>query len=107
MLHTNHPLTDAPAMPEPEAARVNSVTRLKSLVARLATGEVDLAAVQGALCARDDAAHPVCRPRNAEGFLIGFTTGSMIAAVEPGRVEVWASAGPPDERGYHRYDLAA
>ena len=106
VLHTNHPLSDAPAAPKSESARVNSVTRLKSLVARLQSGEPGLAEVQSALCAQDDPDHPVCRPRNAEGFLIGFTTGSMIAAVEPGRADVWASAGPPRERGYHRYALA-
>jgi isopenicillin-N N-acyltransferase-like protein len=106
VLHTNHPLSDVPATPETESARVNSVTRLKSLVGRLQSGEPGLAEVQGALCAEDDARHPVCRPRNAEGLLIGFTTGSMIAAVEPGRVDVWTSAGPPRERGYHRYALA-
>jgi isopenicillin-N N-acyltransferase-like protein len=106
VLHTNHPLSDAPAAPEAESARVNSVVRLKSLVARLQSGEPGLAEVQGALCAEDDPLHPVCRPRNAEGLLIGFTTGSLIAAVEPGRVDVWVSAGPPRERGYHRYTLA-
>jgi hypothetical protein len=107
VLHTNHPLSDAPAAPEPESARVNSVTRLKSLVERLQAGEPGLAEVQGALCAEDDPVHPVCRPHNAEGLLIGFTTGSMIAAVAPDGVDVWASAGPPRERGYHRYALAS
>jgi isopenicillin-N N-acyltransferase-like protein len=106
VLHTNHPLSDAPAAPEPESARVNSVTRLKSLVARLQSGEPGLAEVQQALCAEDDPLHPVCRPRDATGSLIGFTTGSMIAAVAPDSVEVWASPGPPHQRGYHRYALA-
>jgi isopenicillin-N N-acyltransferase like protein len=106
VLHTNHPLSAAPAAPEPESARVNSVTRLKSLVARLQAGEPGLADVKDALCAEDDPIHPVCRRRNAGGSPIGFTTGSMIAAVAPDGVEVWASAGPPRERGYRRYAVS-
>jgi hypothetical protein len=107
VLHTNHPLSDAPASPEPESARVNSVTRLKSLVARLEAGEPNLSELQGALSAEDDPVHPVCRARDAANSLIGFTTGSMIAAVAPGRVDVWASPGPPRARGYLHYDLSA
>jgi len=106
VLHTNHPLSDAPAAMEPPAARENSVARLRSLTERLGAGEPGLADVQAALSARDDPRHPVCRPHTPSSGLIGFTTGSMISALSPGGVEVWASAGPPSERGYERFAFA-
>src|SRR5579864_3546916 len=73
VLHTNHPLSDAPATAEPESARINSVTRLASLVGRLGAGDVDLATAQAALCAKDDPVHPVSRPRTPGSGPIGFT----------------------------------
>ncbi len=102
VLHTNHPLTDAPATPEPPTARENSVARLASLQARLGAGRPGLAQIQAALSSCDDARHPVCRA----GGAVGFTTGSMISAISPDRVEVWVSAGPPDVSGYHQRLLA-
>lgn len=102
VLHTNHPLTDAPARPEPPAARENSAARLASLQARLGAGHPGLAEIQAALSSHDDARHPVCRA----GGALGFTTGSMISAIGPDRVEVWVSAGPPDVGGYHHHALA-
>ena len=97
VLHTNHPLSDAPATPEPPAKRENSVARLAALQSRLGAGEVGLAEIQAALSSCDDARHPVCR----SGGAVGFTTGSMISALTPGRVESWVSSGPPDAAGYH------
>ena len=101
VLHTNHPLSDAPATPEPPAKRENSVARLAALQARLG-GEVGLAEIQAALSSCDDPRHPVCR----SGGAAGFTTGSMISALTPGRVESWISVGPPDAAGYHHRVLA-
>jgi hypothetical protein len=98
VLHTNHPLSDAPATPEPPAARENSVARLASLQARLGIGQPGLAEIQAALSACDDPRHPVCRT----GGQVGFTTGSMISALTPDSVEVWVSNGPPATAGYHR-----
>jgi hypothetical protein len=107
-LHTNHPLGDVEGAPESEAARANSMTRLKSLTARLSSGPVDLDTLQGALAAFDDPQHPVCRLRRDDNHLIGFTTGSMIAALAPGAdAEAWFSAGPPSEGGYQRFTLQA
>jgi len=97
VLHTNHPLTDAPANPEPPAARENSVARLESLQTRLGAGQPGLAEIQAALSSCDDARHPVCRT----GGEVGFTTGSMISALTSDSVEVWVSAGPPATGGYH------
>jgi hypothetical protein len=102
VLHTNHPLTDAPAAPEPPAARENSAARLASLQARLGAGDPGLAEIQAALSSCDDVRHPVCRA----GGAVGFTTGSMIAALAPAGVDAWFSAGPPDAAGYHRFALA-
>ena len=102
VLHTNHPLTDAPAEPEPATARENSVARLASLQARLGSGSPGLAEIQAALSACDDARHPVRRT----GGPVGFTCGSMISALSPGRVETWVSAGPPTPGGYHHHVLA-
>jgi hypothetical protein len=103
VLHTNHPLTDAAASPEPPAARENSVARLASLQARLGAGRPGLAEIQAALSACDDPRHPVRRT----GGAVGFTTGSMISALSPVRVETWISYGPPDPGGYHHYVLTA
>jgi hypothetical protein len=97
VLHTNHPLTDAPATPEPPSARENSVARLASLQARLGDGRPGLTEIQAALSSCDDPRHPVCRT----GGQVGFTTGSMISALRPGSVEVWVSNGPPATGGYH------
>lgn len=97
LLHTNHPLTDAPQTPEPPSARENSVARLASLEARLGGGRPALADIRAALSSCDDARHPVCR----EGGAAGFTCGSMISMLTPDRVESWVSAGPPRTRGYH------
>jgi isopenicillin-N N-acyltransferase like protein len=102
VLHTNHPLSDAPATPEPPAARENSVARLASLQARLGAGQPGLAEIRAALSACDDARHPVCRT----GGTVGFTTGSMISALTPDGVEVWVSNGPPAASGYHHRALA-
>jgi hypothetical protein len=101
VLHTNHPLTDAPATPEPDSARENSVARLKSLQSRLGRGRPGLPEIRAALSSQDDSRHPVCR----EGGETGFTTGSMISALSPDRVESWVSAGPPATRGYRYFAL--
>jgi hypothetical protein len=101
VLHTNHPLTDAPATPEPPSARENSVARLASLQVRLGAGEPGLPEIRAALSSCDDPSHPVCR----EGGEAGFTTGSMISALSPDRVESWVSAGPPASRGYCYFAL--
>jgi hypothetical protein len=100
VLHTNHPLSDGPAQAETEPARRNSVTRLASLRGRLATGRPGFDEIAGALSAFDDPDHPVCRLANSKSVLIGFTTGSMISALSPGRVESWVSDGPPSARPY-------
>jgi hypothetical protein len=100
VLHTNHPLT----RPGPPGAWENSETRLAALTARLAAGAPGLAELQAALASRDDPRHPLCR--SGEG-LIGFTAGSMISALTPGHVRAWASAGPPDTRGWQAFELAA
>src|SRR6185437_3086998 len=102
LLHTNHPLTDAPARSEPPAARENSVARLSSLQTRLGAGRPGLAKIQAALSSCDDPRHPVRRTRGA----VGFTCGTMISALSPGRVETWVSAGPPTAGGYHHHVLA-
>lgn len=103
VLHTNHPLTDAPATPEPPSARENSVARLASLQARLGAGLPGLADIQAALSSCDDPRHPVCR----EGGQAGFTCGSMISGLATDRVESWVSCGPPRVGGYHHHRLAA
>jgi hypothetical protein len=103
VLHTNHPLAAAATRQTPTAWE-NSEARLASLTRRLSGGAPGLAELQAALSSHDDARHPVCR--SGEG-LIGFTTGSMISALSPGRVSAWASAGPPDTGGYHPFELAA
>lgn len=101
VLHTNHPLTDAPANPEPPAKRENSVVRLASLQARLGAGPVGRAEIEAALSSCDDERHPVCRT----GGAAGFTCGSMISALTPEHVEAWVSAGPPRAGGYHHHSL--
>jgi isopenicillin-N N-acyltransferase like protein len=107
ILHTNHPLSDASAAPEPPAARANSVARLASLTQRLGRGAPGLAEIQAALSSRDDPRNPVCRIPNPQGGLIGFTTGSMISALSGSDVESWVSPGPPSERGWTRMSLTA
>jgi isopenicillin-N N-acyltransferase like protein len=101
VLHTNHPLSDAPSAPEPASARANSVARLRSLTERLSGGGAPgLAELQAALSSCDDPEHPVCRVAGRAGGLISFTTGSMISRVSPRGVESWVSPGPPSERGW-------
>ncbi|HTX51554.1 MAG TPA: C45 family peptidase [Caulobacteraceae bacterium] len=102
VFHTNHPLT-ALASPEAPGAWENSEARLRSLTDRLAAGAPGLGEIEAALCARDDPSHPVCR---SGGGRYGFTTGSMISELSPGRVASWASAGPPDAGGYHAFELS-
>jgi isopenicillin-N N-acyltransferase like protein len=102
MLHTNHPLTDAAATPEPAAKRENSVARLEALQARLGAGTVGLAEIQATLSSCDNDRHPVRRT----GGAVGFTCGSMISSLTPNRVEAWVSAGPPQPSGYHHRVLA-
>lgn len=102
VFHTNHPLT-APASPEAPGAWENSEARLRSLAGRLAGGSPGLGEIQAALCSRDDPRHPVCRSGAGR---YGFTTGSMISELAPGRVASWASAGPPDTGGYHAFELS-
>jgi isopenicillin-N N-acyltransferase-like protein len=108
LFHTNHPLTEVLGEPEPLASRENTVARLLSLQERLGKGEPDLAEVQDALSAFDDARHPVCRLKSPDNGLISFTTGSMISALRPGRVptESWVSGGPPSLGGYSAFTLA-
>ena len=101
VFHTNHPLAAVPEAHEPPAARANSEVRLASITARLSVGEAGLAAIQGALCARDDPLNPVCRSSSAT-----ITTGSMISALHDDHVQCWVSSGPPQERGYHAHRLA-
>jgi hypothetical protein len=106
VLHTNHPLA-GPSTPDAEAAWPNSAARLKSLRGRLATGRPGFGEVSGALSAFDDAEHPVCRLADSKGYLLGFTTGSMISALSPARVESWVSDGPPSVRPYIRTSPSA
>ena len=102
LLHTNHPLTDAPATPELPAKRENSVARLEALQTRLGAGAIGLAEIEAALSSCDDDRHPVRRT----GGAVGFTCGSMISSLAPEVVEVWVSAGPPQPGGYHQRVLA-
>ena len=108
ILHTNHPLGAEAGRAETEAQRENTVARLASLERRLSAGRPGLAEVQAALGAFDDPRHPVCRLRNPDSGLIGFTTGAMISALRPGPapLESWISAGPPSLGGYSRFELA-
>lgn len=107
LFHTNHPLTEAQAARETDAARQNTVARLEALVARLSAGEPGLADIRAALSSCDDPQNPVCRIRGEPGGVFAFTTGSMISALEPTGVETWVSPGPPSLAGYSRFDLAA
>ncbi len=100
VLHTNHPLSDAVAAPETDAARANSAARLAALRARLSDGAPGLAEIQAALSSCDDRRHPICRIAGEDGGLVAFTTGSMISALTPGGAESWISPGPPSVRGY-------
>jgi isopenicillin-N N-acyltransferase-like protein len=106
VLHTNHPLA-AEGAPEPASARVNTVARLESLRARLSVGAPGLDEIKAALSSCDDPENPVCRIRGEPGGMIAFTTGSMISALDPARIETWVSPGPPSRAGYTRFDLAA
>ena len=106
VLHTNHALA-AEGAPEPASARVNSAARLASLQARLAAGAAGLDEIKAALSSCDDPENPVCRIRGEPGGFSAFTTGSMISALEPARIEAWVSPGPPSRAGYARFDLAA
>jgi len=102
VLHTNHPLTDAPATPEPPAKRENSVARLHALQTRLGAGAVGLADIQATLSSCDNDRHPIRRT----GGAVGFTCGTMISSIAPDRVETWVSAGPPQPGGYYHRTLA-
>lgn len=108
VLHTNHPLSEAPAAPEPDAWRRNTAARLACLDARLGRGEPGLAQIQAALSSFDDPYHPVCRLRRPDNSLIGFTTGSMITALRapPSPLQSWVSAGPPSIGGYSAFEVA-
>ena len=102
ILHTNHPLTDAPATPELPARRENSLARLGVLQARLGAGPVGLADIQATLSSCDNDRHPIRRT----GGAVGFTCGSMISSLASDRVETWVSAGPPQPGGYHHRVLS-
>jgi hypothetical protein len=104
ILHTNHPLA-AEGAPEPASARVNTVARLLALQARLAAGAPGLDEIKAALSSCDDPENPVCRVRGEPGGLFAFTTGSIISALEPSRVETWVSPGPPSCVAFARFDL--
>ena len=106
IFHTNHPLAAKPALPEAPISRENSEARLASLVARLSGGAAGLEEIEAALCAKDDPRHPVCRAAPAPAFgPATITTGSMISLLQSGGVRSWASAGPPDARGYAAFRL--
>ncbi len=107
VLHTNHPLSPEQGEPEPEGERGNSLARLRSLEGRLGAGEPQLDAVMAALCAFDDPHNPVCRVHDPQSGLIGYTTGSMITALENGGAPLrsWMSAGPPSVAGYDALTL--
>jgi isopenicillin-N N-acyltransferase like protein len=106
VLHTNHPLTQVTSSTPPYYA--NSIARLRSLTARLMHGTPDLNAIQAALSASDDPDHPVCRlpSKHADADPINFTTGSLIAALQPHAptLDTWISPGPPT-RGYNPIQL--
>lgn len=109
VLHTNHPL--AHGWGGTYAQSLNSIARLKSLQARLGTGQPDVESIKAALSASDDPDHPVSRvggpssPAHPLTGMISFTTGSMISALRlhSDTVDVWISPGPPSIHGYtHR-----
>jgi isopenicillin-N N-acyltransferase-like protein len=104
VLHTNHPLA-AEGAPQTEAARANSVARLKALQARLSKGEPGPGDVKAALCSRDDPQNPVSRVLGEPGGLTAFTTGSMLSVLTPERVETWVSPGPPSRVAYANFVL--
>ena len=104
ILHTNHPLA-AEGAGEPASARFNSVARLAALQARLSGGAPGLAEIRAALCSRDDPQNPVCRVRGEPGGLTAFTTGSILSALAPERVETWISPGPPSRVAYANFVL--
>lgn len=104
VLHTNHPLARERGAPEDAAYRANTLARLDALTARLSGAAPGLDEIKGALCSFDDPRHPICRLRG-ESPLSALTTGSMISALAPGRVESWVSAGPPSVAGYVAFAL--
>ncbi len=104
VLHTNHPLADEKGAPEDAAYRANTVARLDALTARLSGGAPGLGEIKAALSSCDDPNHPISRVRG-ESPLSAFTTGSMISALAPGRVESWVSRGPPSIVGYSAFAL--
>ncbi len=103
VLHTNHPLGERQGEPEAPEERTNSVARLTSLVNRLGDGCPGIEDIQAALSSRDDPQNPVCRIPDGEAGRIGFTTGSMISALDHREIDSWVSPGPPSERGYTRF----
>jgi isopenicillin-N N-acyltransferase-like protein len=105
VLHTNHPLAEEKGVPEDAAYRANTVARLDALTARLSGGALGLDEIKAALSSCDDPQHPISRLRG-ESPLSAFTTGSMISALAPGRVESWVSAGPPSVAGYTAFTVA-
>lgn len=105
VLHTNHPLA-AQGAPETEAARANSVARLRALQARLSDGEPGLDELKAAFSSCDDPDNPVCRIRGEAGGLTASTTGSMVSELTPAKVETWVSPGPPSRTPYAHFALA-
>lgn len=104
VLHTNHPLA-ARGAPETEAARANSVARLKALQARLSDGESGPGEIKAALASCDDPQNPVSRVLGEPGGLMAFTTGAMLSGLAPDRVETWISPGPPSRVAWERFVL--
>lgn len=107
IFHTNHPLAVQTSAGGSGGSSEDSESRLHSLTARLSHGAVGLRDFKNALSSFDDSAHPVCRVKREGSGQIGFTTGSMIAALRsrPRRQCAWFSAGPPILGGYARYAL--
>lgn len=108
ILHTNHPLV-VPGTRASDKYESNTAARLKSLVARLANGPVDLATIQLSLSSCDDPNNPVCRIRakmDPAEQLAAFTTGSMISRLpSDAPVESWLAAGPPSPQDYFKITL--
>ena len=106
LLHTNHVLAGLEGRNSAKHDYLaNSMARLRSLEQRLERGPVGGEEIKAALCSCDDPQNPVCRIPKADAGLVGFTTGSMISRLNGRSVESWISAGPPRERGYHRFEL--
>lgn len=103
IFHTNHPLArEANMTAGHNGSFTNSQVRLRSLTDRLSRRAIGLREIQRALSSLDDPVHPVCRIKREGSGQIGFTTGSMIAALSspPGRTRAWFTAGPPILRDY-------